>query len=175
MVAIFGGRAPAPRAIVPGGVTEVVDAEKILNFKYCLAELIDFIDNVYVPDVLAVADVYNDWFEIGSGCGNVLAYGGFPQDDQGTLFMPRGTYIDDQDNDFNESMITEEVKYSWYKDDIDKKPMEAVVTPDHEKRDAYSWMKAPRYNGKVAEVGPWLACGWPRIPLSVLLGKRPFQ
>ena len=45
--------------------------------------MIDFIDNVYVPDVLAVADVYNDWFEIGSGCGNVLAYGGFPQDDQG--------------------------------------------------------------------------------------------
>ena len=58
----------------------------------------------------------------GAGCGNFLAYGGFPQDDQGKLFMPRGTYIDGHDNDFNESMITEEVRYSWYKDDIDKKP-----------------------------------------------------
>lgn len=159
LVAIFGGRAPAPRAIVPGGVTEVVDAEKILNFKYCLAELIDFIDNVYVPDVLAIADVYQDWFEIGTGCRNLLAYGGFPQDDQGKLFMPRGTYIDGVDNDFNENMITEEVRYSWYKDDIDKNLLEAVITPDHEKSDAYSWMKAPRYNGKVMEVGP-LARMW---------------
>ncbi|MGB4042894.1 MAG: nickel-dependent hydrogenase large subunit, partial [Thermacetogeniaceae bacterium] len=175
MLAIFGGRAPAPRAIVPGGVTEVVDAEKILNFKYRLAELTDFIDNVYVPDVLAIADVYNDWFEIGSGCGNFLAYGAFPQDDQGSMFMPAGTYIDGQEGDFDVSMITEEVKYSWYKDDIDKNPMEAVVTPDHEKKDAYSWMKAPRYNGKVVEVGP-LARMWVAKDSTIRsFGKKAFS
>lgn len=175
MLAVFGGRAPAPRAIVPGGVTEVVDADKIMTFKYYLAELIDFIDNVYVPDVLAVADVYNDWFEIGRGCGNFLAYGGFPQDEEGSLFFPRGTYIDGQDNDFNESMITEEVKYSWYKDDIDKRPTEAVVTPDPNKKDAYSWLKAPRYNGKVMEVGP-LARMWIAKDSTIRsFGKKAFS
>ena len=158
MLAIFGGRAPAPRSIVPGGVTEVVDAEKILNFKYRLVELIDFIDNVYVPDVLAIADVYKDWLDIGRGCKNMLAFGCFPQDDK-KRFMPEGIYIDGQDGDFNHELITEEVKYAWYKDDIDKSPAEAVITPDYKKHGAYTWMKAPRYDGKVLEVGP-LARMW---------------
>jgi hydrogenase large subunit len=158
MLAIFGGRAPAPRSIVPGGVTEVVDAEKILHFKYRLAELISFIDNVYVPDVLAIADVYSDWLEIGRGCKNMLAYGAFP-DGKGSRFMPQGTYIDGQDGGFDPKLVTEEVKYSWYSDDIDKSPTEAVVTPVPNKKGAYSWMKAPRYKGKVMEVGP-LARMW---------------
>lgn len=174
MLAIFGGRAPAPRSIVPGGVTEVVDAEKIMHFKYRLAELISFIDNVYVPDVLAIADVYSDWLEIGRGCKNMLAYGSFP-DDQGAMFIPPGTYIDGQDGSFDPDLITEEVKYSWYSDDIDKSPAEAVITPEPEKKGAYTWMKAPRYNGKVMEVGPLARMWVAKDPTIRGLGEKAFS
>ena len=175
MLAIFGGRAPAPRSIIPGGVTEVVDAEKILHFKYRLAELIDFIDNIYVPDVLAIADVYKDWYDVGRGCKNMLSFGCFPQDDQDSRFIKEGTFIDGQDGDFNPEQVTEDVKYSWYKDDIAKTPDEAVVTPDHKKPDAYTWLKAPRYDGKVLEVGPLARMWVDKDQQSVLWGKRLFQ
>ncbi|HHW40265.1 MAG TPA: nickel-dependent hydrogenase large subunit [Syntrophomonadaceae bacterium] len=176
MLAIFGGRMPGQRAIVPGGVTETVDTEKIVHFKYRLAELIDFIDNVYVPDVLAVADVYKDWLEIGAGCKNLLAYGAFPVDDNGTLFFKRGVYTEGSEGDLDPEKITEEVKYSWYNDDTGgNKPGESVITPEPGKDGAYSWLKAPRYDGKVHEVGPlarmWIG-GEPKIRA---LGDKAFS
>ncbi|MEG3067444.1 MAG: nickel-dependent hydrogenase large subunit [Syntrophaceticus schinkii] len=174
LCAIFGGRAPAPRSIVPGGVTEVVDAEKILHFKYRLAELIDFIDNIYVPDVLAVADVYKDWLDIGRGCQNMLSFGCYPQKD-GSRFIKEGTYIDGKDSRFDPDQVTEDVKYSWYKDDIDKSPKEAVVAPDHEKANAYSWMKAPRYEGKVLEVGPLARMWVDKDPTIRGFGEKAFS
>lgn len=176
MLAIFGGRAPGQRAIVPGGVTETVDAQKIINFKFRLAELTSFIENVYVPDVLAIAEVYQDWLEIGKGCGNMLAYGAFPVDDDGELFFKRGRYTEGVDGEVDPDKITEDVKYSWYEDDTGgKKPTESVITPAPKKEGAYSWMKAPRYDGKVHEVGPlarmWVA-GDPEIRG---LGEKAFS
>ena len=69
MSAIFSGRMPHSVGIVPGGVTESPTVDKIANFLWKLQELRHFIDNVYIPDVIAVAEVYSDYFEIGRGCG----------------------------------------------------------------------------------------------------------
>lgn len=161
MLAVFGGRMPGQRAIVPGGVTETVDAEKIINFKFRLLELIDFIDNIYVPDVLAVADVYKDWLDIGRGCRNLLAFGAFPLDGKGNFFIKSGVSAGGVDDKFDADKITEEVKYSWYSDDTGgtRKPDESVIKPEPGKNGAYSWLKAPRYDGKAYEVGP-LARMW---------------
>jgi len=176
MLAVFGGRMPGQRAIVPGGVTETVDTEKIVHFKYRLAELIDFIDNVYVPDVLAVADVYNDWLEIGTGCKNMLAYGAFPVDDNETLFFKRGVYTEGMDGDLDPDKITEEVKYSWYNDDTGgNKPTESVITPAPNKEGAYSWLKAPRYDGKVHEVGPLARMWIAKDPKVRAFGDKAFS
>lgn len=166
MLAIFGGRMPHVQAIVPGGVTETVDAQKVMEFKSRLKELIGFIDNVYVPTVKAVAEAYKDWFSIGTGCKNMLAYGVFPLDDKKdpagqNQFFKRGIYLDGQDGTLDPAKITEDVKYSWYNDDTagSKHPTESVITPNPTKQGAYSWLKSPRYNGKVMEVGP-LARMW---------------
>ncbi|MGB9792035.1 MAG: nickel-dependent hydrogenase large subunit [Thermacetogeniaceae bacterium] len=176
MLAIFGGRAPGQRAIVPGGVTETVDAEKIVHFKYRLAELIDFIDNVYVPDVLAIAEAYSDWFEIGKGCKNLLAYGAFPIDDDGNLFFKRGVYTEGVEGELDPGKITEEVKYSWYNDDTGgTKPTESVITPEPNKAGAYSWLKAPRYDGKVHEVGPLARMWISKDPKVRSLGDKAFS
>jgi len=152
MLAIWGGKMPHVQAIVPGGVTEIPDAQKIVDFKSRLAELIDFIDNKYVPVVKVVADAYQDWLDIGRGCKNMLSYGVFPQEKD--TFIPAGTYINGQYGEFDYNKVTEQVKHSWYSDDISSNPNDAVVKPDPAKKDGYSWLKAPRYDGIVMEVGP---------------------
>lgn len=165
MLAIWGGKMPHVQAIVPGGVTELPDTQKIYEFLVRLEELTDFINNVYVPTVKAVAEVYSDWFDIGRGCMNMLAYGGFPLEEgkdhvNKQKFFPSGVYVRGQYKELDPALITEEVKYSWYKDDTGgNSPDMAVVEPDADKKDAYSWLKAPRYNGEPMEVGP-LARQW---------------
>ena len=164
MMAIWGGRAPHPQTIVPGGAAEIVDAQKVIDFTYRLKELRAFIENVYVPTVQAVAQVYPDYLSVGVGCKNMLSYGAFPQsaaDPQGANgFFKRGAYIQGKDVAITPELITEEVKYSWYHDDTGgNHPSVSVVKPDPKKQGAYSWLKAPRYDGHPMEVGP-LARMW---------------
>ena len=63
--------------VVPGGVTEKPTEDKITNFLWRLNEIRDFVDNIYISDVIAVAKTYSDYFEIGKGCRRLLTYGGF--------------------------------------------------------------------------------------------------
>lgn len=181
MLAIWGGKMPHQQAIVPGGVTEVPDAQKIFEFMSRLTELIDFIDNTYIPIVKAVAGAYPDWFDIGRGCMNALAYGSFPLEEgmdhiKKEKFFPAGVYVRGQFKDLEVDKIAEEVKYSWFKDDTGGvTPDKAVVVPDAEKKDAYSWMKAPRYNGEPLEVGP-MARLWVMKQKDVAaLGEKAFS
>jgi len=160
MTALWGGKMPHQQAIAPGGVTEVPDAQKVIDFKYRLKECIDFIDNVYIPIVQAVAQYYPDWWDVGRGCMNMLSYGALPLEEgmdhvKKGKYFPSGVLVRGQYKDLDAELIAEEVKYSWYKDDTGgNKPTEAVVTPDVHKKDAYSFVKAPRYNGEAMEVGP---------------------
>ena len=161
MTALWGGRMPHNQAIVPGGVTEVPDSQKMVDFKFRLATLIDFVDKKYVPTVKAVAATYPEYFNIGAGCKNMLSYGVFPLA-EGALkdfvhqekFFPSKVLLGGQLKDLQPELIGEDVKYSWYKNEIEKDPTKAVVAPDSKKKGAYSWVKAPRYNGNVMEVGP---------------------
>eukprot|EP00825_Cyclidium_porcatum_P030030 TRINITY_DN3190_c0_g1_i1.p3 TRINITY_DN3190_c0_g1~~TRINITY_DN3190_c0_g1_i1.p3 ORF type:complete len:335 (-),score=16.49 TRINITY_DN3190_c0_g1_i1:1161-2165(-) len=161
MAALWGGRMPHNQAIVPGGVTEVPDSQKMVDFKFRLAELQTFIDTKYIPTVKAVAATYPEYFNIGAGCKNMMSYGVFPLA-EGALkdfvhqekFFPSKVLLGGQLQDLKPELIGEDVKYSWYKDEIDKEPTKAVVAPELSKKNAYSWVKAPRYNGNVMEVGP---------------------
>jgi len=162
MLSIFGGKMPHNCAIMPGGVTEVPTVDKIASFLWRLNELRDFIDNVYIPDVLAVAGVYSDYFEIGKGCGNLLSYGSFDLDVKETDLTKRqrllrqGTVSTDLKlGNLDPSKITEAVKHSWYADyDNGRHPTRGETKPEPRKGEAYSWVKSPRYDGKVYEVGP---------------------
>jgi hydrogenase large subunit len=50
--------------------------------------------------------------------------------------------------------ITEDVKSSWYDSQSHLQPGNGDTKPNPKKSGAYSWLKAPRYNGEVYEVGP---------------------
>ncbi len=162
MLAIFGGKMPHNMAVVPGGITEIITVDKIASFLWRLNELRDFIDNVYVPDVLAVAEAYPDYFEIGAGCGNLLSYGSFDlvgNDSDLTRrerLLKQGTVSTDLKlGSLDINKIMEYVKYSWYADSSSgKHPNQGETRPQPGKEGAYSWVKAPRYDGKVYEVGP---------------------
>lgn len=162
MCSIFGGKMPHNMSIVPGGVTEVPTVDKIASFLWRLNEIRTFIDNLYLPDVLAVAEVYSDYFEIGAGCRNLLSYGGYELDGKEAdltkrkrLFKQGTVGADLKLGTIDSSAVTEDVKHSWYDDSTSgRKPTEGETIPKEGKDGAYSWIKSPRYNGQVYEVGP---------------------
>jgi hydrogenase large subunit len=161
--AVFSGKMPHNVGIVPGGVTETPTVDKIASFLWRLNEIRHFIDNVYLPDVLAVAGCYGDHFEIGRGCGEYLAYGVFDMDGgeadltKRDRFLPGGTIsaADLRPNALDAAKIHEEVRHSWYADSSSgRNPSQGETSPQLGKDGAYSWLKSPRYDGQVHEVGP---------------------
>jgi [NiFe] hydrogenase large subunit len=164
--AIFGGKNPHPQSLVVGGVTCVRDLnpDRIAEFLYITKETQDFIKNVYVPDLLAVASFYKDWGAIG-GTSNFLAWGEFPETDQepDSLYMPRGVVMKRNLAGVamaDQASVTEDVTHSWYETGKPRHPYEGETKPlkeDPKYRPddgQYSWFKAPRYDGEPCEVGP---------------------
>jgi hydrogenase large subunit len=162
MVSMFSGKIPHSVGIVPGGVTATPTVDMITSFLWKLRRLQDFINNVYIPDVLAVAGAYSDYFEIGVGCRNLLSYGAYDLEGdkpdytvRKRLFSQGVTSADLKPGKLDISKITESVKHSWYEGaSSGRHPSRGETRPDYGKDGAYSWVKAPRYDGKVYEVGP---------------------
>ncbi|MDD5391558.1 MAG: nickel-dependent hydrogenase large subunit [Thiothrix sp.] len=182
--AIFGGKNPHPNFLV-GGVPCPIDlnSDSALNMKR-LSQVQDiikkmqvFVDQVYVPDTLAIASFYKDWFKQGEGLGNFMTYGDFPEkgmDDPASFLIPSGVILNRDLSkihpvDLNaEDQIQEFVAHSWYDYSDDKnKGLHPYVgetelnysgpKPPYKQLDvdqSYSWMKSPRWKGQAVEVGP---------------------
>jgi hydrogenase large subunit len=179
MLAIFGGHMPHTSGIVVGGATEIPTADKVVNFLWRLRELQAFVDEVYLPTVYLVASAYKDYLAIGGGCKNFLSYGVFDLDDEGNQkLFPAGVYIEGNLLPLDPAKIAEDVKYAWYKDDTSGlNPSQGATVPDARKSNGYTWLKAPRYEGKPFEVGP-LARAWMTNPVlskhaNAFLGVSP--
>lgn len=168
MMAMFGGKNPHVQTYVTGGISSVQDilnVDRLAEYLYYLKEMQAFIDNVYIPDLLAVASFYKDWGakNIG-GTTNFMAYGNFPQESgkYGTekMWLPGGVIFNRdiaKPMDVDPSKITEEVKRAWYEDGAPLHPAVGEtkpIKPDYNYDGKYSWFKAPRYEGKSTEVGP---------------------
>ncbi len=159
MSAVFSGKMPHCASVVPGGVTMIPEVDKITTFLWRLKELRDFIDNVYLPDVMTIAEVYRDYVEIGTGCRCVLSYGAFdldsePQVTKRKRFFKMARVRDGKIESVDPGRITEDVRSSWYRSPSGLHPREGSTIPDPKKATGYSWIKAPRYEGSVYEVGP---------------------
>lgn len=160
MLAMVAGKMPHCAGIVPGGISWRPTEDKIAAFMAHLSKCRKFIDNVYIPDVLAVAEVYPDYLLIGRGCGNYLAYGVFDLEDgvkkheERKRFLPGGTTTRELAYAaFDVAKITEDLTCSWFNGE-GSHPSKGVTDPNPEKEGGYSWLKAPRYDGKPHEVGP---------------------
>jgi [NiFe] hydrogenase large subunit len=166
MHAIFGGKNPHPQSLVVGGMTCVGDLtpDRIAEFLYITRETQQFIEKVYIPDLLTVAGFYKDWAGIG-GTTNFMAWGDFPETAQEpeSLYMPRGVIAKrDLANVVmaGQDKVTEDVTRGWYEKSDARHPWKGETKPlkeDPKYRPGggdYSWLKAPRYDGMATEVGP---------------------
>ncbi|MBK1722260.1 nickel-dependent hydrogenase large subunit [Thiocystis violacea] len=185
--AIFGGKNPHPNFVV-GGVPCAIDldsdsainAAKLAQVQGIIESMLTFVDQVYVPDTLAIAGFYKDWGTRGEGLGNFLCYGDLPagglMDPSGFLF-PRGVILNRDLSTLHpvdlhdQSQIQEFIAHSWYDydsgNDQGLHPYDGETNLEYDGRggvkppyrqldidQGYSWMKAPRWNGKAVEVGP---------------------
>ena len=153
--AIFCGKIPHATALVPGGVTEKATARKLAAYTSNMQQLLTFIDHCYVPDVLAVAAALPDYFNVGAGCGNFLSYGVFHESADGARkLLPSGILEQGKHGELDQGRISEQVRHSLFSSGTGLHPARGETTPAPDKSGAYSWLKAPRYNGQVMEVGP---------------------
>ncbi len=182
--AIFGGKNPHPNYLVGGVPVSVnldevnaLNAERFAYVKKLLDDAKTFIDQVYIPDLLAIAGFYKDWGAIGGGLENYLAYGDLPTNGYGDVTgykFPRGIImgrdlstvheVDTKDPD----QIKEYIAHSYYDYDTGdasaKHPWEGQTNlnytgpkPPYDQlniENKYSWLKTPRWKGNAMEVGP---------------------
>ena len=155
MTALFSGKVPHSTTLVPGGVTEKADARKIAAYSAILSKLRSFIESAYLPDVVAVAKAFPEYFETGKGCGNFLSYGAFPEGDGNSrLFFPSGVLRRGKIERLDLKKLTEDVSHSLFSSSSKLHPSQGETLPDPNKQGAYSWLKSPRYDRSACEVGP---------------------
>jgi hydrogenase large subunit len=175
MAAIFGGRMPHPPTFVPGGITNAPTRTQVSQFLAYLNQLEPFIKNVWRPDILTIGRLYPEYLRLGSGPGNLLAFGVFDLDTSGrSKFLPAGRVVKGSATvqPVDLKAITESVGFSWYDAATDNRhPSNSSTKPAYPKADAYSWLKAPRYQGLPYEAGPlarmWISGAY-RESISVL-------
>jgi hydrogenase large subunit len=181
---IFGGKNPHPNYLV-GGVpcainTEEVNALNTERLNYVgklISDAIEFVEQVYIPDLLAVAGFYKDWAAIGGGLKNYLAYGDLPTRGFAhpeAFKFPRGAILGrdlgqvHEVNPRDAEEIKEYISHSWYSysggDGVGLHPWKGETEfnytgpkPPYEQLNVegkYSWLKTPRWKEEAMEVGP---------------------
>ena len=176
VVAILGGKTPNIQNLAVGGVANAINLDnqatlnmtKLYEVKSLLDSVHQFIEQVYFVDVCAVGAMYADWLGHGKGVTNYLSVPDMPLDTKGTQFdFPGGTIFNGDlskftpitsfEDDYFRKNVSESIAHSWYDGDWQKHPWEEETVPKYTPYDAekkYSWIKSPRFDGKVMQVGP---------------------
>ncbi|MCK9607448.1 MAG: nickel-dependent hydrogenase large subunit [Methylomonas sp.] len=191
---VFGGKDPHPNWLVGGvpcainidgiGAVGAINMERLNLVSSIIDRTITFIDQVYIPDLLAIAQFYKGWMYGGGLSGtSLLAYGDIPDKandySASNLLMPRGAIINGDLTKVHEvdltdpEQIKEFVPHSWYSypdEAIGLHPWDGITEPNYkigpntkgdrthikelDEAAKYSWIKAPRWRGHAMEVGP---------------------
>lgn len=191
---IFGGKNPHPNWLVGGvpcpinvhstGAVGAINMERLNMVGSIVQMSLDFVRNVYLPDLVAIGGFYKDWlYGGGLSSRSVLAYGDIPEHANDwsaeNLYLPRGAIINGDLSTVHEvdvrdpEQVQEFVPHSWYSYDdesVGLHPWDGVTEPKFalgpntkgtktdikaiDEAAKYSWIKAPRWKGHAMEVGP---------------------
>ena len=192
IVTILGSKTPHIQNMAVGGVANpiatdsqsVLTVDRLYAIKTQIDKLAEFVKKVYLIDVAAIGSQYADWTKYGAGVMNYLSAPDFPVDTRGTEFMYPGGYIPDGDltkyqpiksfgDDYFGKGVEESGKHSWYtySKEGPLHPYKGETTPhytDFQDDGKYSWLKAPTFYGKRAQVGPLAA-----VLNAVAAGHKP--
>ena len=196
---IFGGKNPHPNYLVGGMASAIsmqgdnaINMERLNYVKGLIQDAVQVVENMYIPDLLAVASFYPEWTQIGGGLGNYMVYGDIPQNGIGDVSQfrfPRGVILNKNLSEVlpldltDAGQVQEEVAHSWYEYPEGKTslhPWDGVTQAKYsgpkppfkqlDENGKYSWLKAPRWKGNAVEVGP-LA----RMLVGFASGKTEFK
>lgn len=197
---IFGGKNPHPNFLVGGMACSIslddasgINAERLAYVGQLLKDAKQFVEQVYIPDLMAIAPYYLDWGAIGGGLGNYLVYGDLSTSayaDVGNYKFPAGAILNKDLSKIhevdlrNDNEVQEYISHSWYEyaggDDVGLHPWKGETKLnytgpkppfDHLNVDEkYSFLKTPRWKGHAMEVGP-LA----RVLVGYASGREDFK
>ena len=178
---VFGGKNPHPNFLVGGMASAInldeaatINTVRLAELSGMIARARAFVEQVYWPDLLTIAGFYKEWGAIGSGVPNFLACGEFPEADVrdvDKLYFPRGIILDKdltKVHEYDQAKVREYIHSSWYEyqkgDGVGLHPYEGETIPKYsgpkppwtylQDDTKYTWMKAPRYEGRAMQVGP---------------------
>ena len=181
---IFGGKNPHPNFLVGGMACSIslddasgINAERLAYVGKLLKDAQQFVEQVYLPDLLAIAPYYLDWGAIGGGLGNYMAYGDLSTSgyrDVANYKFPAGVILNRDLSKIhevdlrNDSEVQEYISNSWYEyaggDDVGLHPWKGETKLKYtgpkppfdflNTEDKYSYLKTPRWKGNAMEVGP---------------------
>jgi hydrogenase large subunit len=189
---LFGGKNPHPNFLVGGSPSPIssdpgasgggaaataINIVTLQSIRSLIASMRKFVEEVYIPDTLAIASFYKDWFRRGEGVGNFLTFGDLPaegMDDPSSFAIPAGAVLGRDLSTVHPvdlgdgEQVQEFVAHSWYDYEGGKEsglhPYTGETSlaysgpqPPYDHLDvsaSYSWLKSPRWRGKPMEVGP---------------------
>ena len=182
MMAIFGAKQPHPQSLTVGGVTcvmDLLDPARLGEYLTKFQETADFINRAYYPDLVMAAKAYGSEPSVlkDVGVSNLFAYDEFLVGKN--EYLIQGGVILNGDiskvYEVNGDKITEEATRAWYKNPAPLHPYDGETEPNYtglkdmktlgghgkevdtkvfDEKGKYSWIKAPRYDGKPMQVGP---------------------
>ncbi|HEY6837195.1 MAG TPA: nickel-dependent hydrogenase large subunit [Geobacteraceae bacterium] len=177
---IFGGKNPHPNFLVGGMACAInldnqgsINAVSLAQVEGMIRRARRFVEEVYYPDVLAIAGFYKEYAAIGVSSPNLLAVGesGYSCSGKPAGEPAAGALLDGNYGSvvpFDHMKIAELVTSSWYSypegDQGARHPWQGETNPSYtgptppyrQLADAqkYTWCKAPRYAGRPMQVGP---------------------
>jgi hydrogenase large subunit len=177
VVGMLGSKSPHIQNLAVGGVTNAINLDsmatlnmdRLAAIKNLLDEVVTFVQQVYVPDACAIAGMYADWFKYGAGVTNYLAVPDLPLDSKKQAYDLPGGYISSGDlstikpfktgaDQVFRDAVTEDTSHAYYENSKQAlHPWKGETEPhytDWQADKKYTWVKAPRFNGKPAQVGP---------------------
>ncbi len=174
MVALLGGRMPHVQGILGGGTAQIPTQDMITEYTTRMKRVRYFVETRFLPLAYEIAFAYREMFDMAHGYGDALCTGAFPLDDSlngRRAFMP-GLWLEGRDVPFDPSLIREDIRYAWFHSSTGNNtapfPPSTVSSnkPDRDKKEAYSFVKAPSYGDRRVEVGPAARMWINDIPVS---------
>ncbi|WP_158046480.1 nickel-dependent hydrogenase large subunit [Skermanella pratensis] len=191
---VYGGKNPHPNWLVGGvpcpinidgtGGVGAINMERLNLVSSIIDQTIEFVNQVYIPDLIAIAGFYKDWlYGGGLASTSLMSYGDIPERandySDKSLMLPRGVILNGKLDEIHEidlrapDQVQEFVNHSWYKYADESKglhPWDGVTEPNYvlgpnakgtktrieavDEGAKYSWIKSPRWKGHAVEVGP---------------------